>query len=84
LIIGQVTSSPYQSHDKPQADVLHNMQIPAHGISRILEVLEDQGFLERSLNPDDARKRKLTMTKKGIQILEHVVSSDFTNKLISL
>lgn len=46
------------------------MQIPAHGISRILESLEDQGFLERKLNPQDARKRTLTVTKEGSRVLK--------------
>jgi DNA-binding MarR family transcriptional regulator len=52
------------------SQLVEEMQIPAHGISRILEALEAQGFLERTLNPNDARKRRLTITKEGTRVLK--------------
>lgn len=56
-------------HDFTPSQLAEEMQIPAHGISRALEALEAQQLLERSLDPHDGRKRKLTITKKGQVIL---------------
>ncbi len=56
--------------DLTPGQLSEEMHIPAHGISRALEALEDQGLLERKLNPTDARKRSLTITKKGTAILK--------------
>jgi DNA-binding MarR family transcriptional regulator len=57
-------------HQATPTELSEAMQIPAHGISRMLEALETQGLLERKLNPTDARKRVLTITKKGELVLK--------------
>ena len=43
--------------------------MPAHAISRKLDSLERGGFLERTLDPKDARKRVLTITTRGKGVL---------------
>jgi DNA-binding MarR family transcriptional regulator len=62
------------------------MQIPTHGISRLLESLESQGLLERKLNPQDARKRVLSLTKKGAVILKksHTVMETELSTMLSV
>ncbi|HEV2122128.1 MAG TPA: MarR family transcriptional regulator, partial [Chloroflexota bacterium] len=46
------------------------LQMPTHAISRKLDSLERGGFLERTLDPGDARKRVLTITEKGKRVLQ--------------
>jgi DNA-binding MarR family transcriptional regulator len=57
-------------HDASPSELAELMQIPAHGISRKLENLQDLGMLERSLHPKDARRRVLTVTDKGKKALK--------------
>lgn len=57
-------------HNFSPSQLAEEMQIPAHGISRALEYLENQGLLERSLHPDDARKRSIRTTNKGQNLLK--------------
>jgi DNA-binding MarR family transcriptional regulator len=66
-------------------ELAEEMQLPTHGISRILESLERQDLLERTLNPNDARKRVLTLTKKGEIILKrsHAVIDTELNTILS-
>ncbi len=71
LEFGHVQVLRYISQtDMTPSELAEEMQIPAHGISRMLECLETQGLLERKLNPTDARKRSLTLTKKGTTVLK--------------
>lgn len=57
------------SNIKP-TELAKSLQIPAHSISKKLESLQSAKLIERSLDPDDARKRVLTITKKGELLLE--------------
>jgi DNA-binding MarR family transcriptional regulator len=57
-------------HDVSPSDLAEILLIPAHGISRKLENLQNLGLLERSLNPKDARKRVLKLTSKGEDVLK--------------
>jgi DNA-binding MarR family transcriptional regulator len=57
-------------HDLSPSELAEILLIPAHGISRKLENLQNLGLLERKLHPQDARKRVLTVTVKGKEILE--------------
>jgi DNA-binding MarR family transcriptional regulator len=57
-------------HDVSPSDLAEVFLIPAHGISRKLENLQSLGLLERTLNPKDARKRVLTLTEKGSEVLK--------------
>jgi DNA-binding MarR family transcriptional regulator len=57
-------------HDVSPGDLAEILLIPPHGISRKLENLQSLGLLERTLNPKDARKRVLTLTEKGSEVLK--------------
>jgi DNA-binding MarR family transcriptional regulator len=56
-------------HHVSPTQLAEEMQIPAHGISRALDYLATQNLLKRSLHPDDARKRTLTITPAGTTLL---------------
>lgn len=61
-------------HDLSPSDLSEILLIPAHGISRKLENLQNLGLLERGLNPKDARKRVLSLTDKGREVLQGSLS----------
>ena len=56
--------------DLGPSEIAEALQMPAHAISRKLDTLERGGFLERTLDPNDARKRVLTITAKGKGMLQ--------------
>jgi DNA-binding MarR family transcriptional regulator len=39
-------------------------------VSRILDKLEDSGFVKRELDTEDSRRIRVTLTKTGLQVLE--------------
>ena len=45
------------------------MQIPAHAISRKLDGLEKAGLIARALDPEDARRRVLSLTPRGGEVM---------------
>jgi DNA-binding MarR family transcriptional regulator len=53
-----------EDNDSP-SEIAEHLQIPAHGISRKLDNLQKQGLINRSLDPEDARKRILQITDQG-------------------
>ena len=55
--------------DLGPSEIAEALQMPAHAISRKLDSLERGGFLERTLDPKDARKRVLTITTRGKGVL---------------
>jgi DNA-binding MarR family transcriptional regulator len=57
-------------NDVSPSDLAEILLIPPHGISRKLENLQTLGLLERTLNPKDARKRVLSLTVKGREVLQ--------------
>lgn len=61
------------SNIKP-TELAKTLQIPAHAISKKLENLQSAKLIERSLDPDDARKRVLTITTKGKKLLKNTTS----------
>lgn len=56
--------------DLGPSEIAEALQMPAHAISRKLDSLERGGFLGRTLDPHDARKRVLTITAKGKEVLQ--------------
>ena len=63
--------------DLRPTELAEKLQIPTHAISKKLESLQTAKLIKRTLDPDDARKRVLTVTKKGAKTLEK------TTKIIS-
>jgi DNA-binding MarR family transcriptional regulator len=51
--------------DLSPGEIAAALRIPAHGVSRRLAALEGAGLVRRSLDPDDARRRVLTVTPHG-------------------
>jgi DNA-binding MarR family transcriptional regulator len=51
--------------DLSPGEIAAALRIPAHGVSRRLAALEGAGLVRRALDPDDARRRVLTVTPHG-------------------
>ncbi len=56
------------STDMSPSEIAEAMQIPAHNISRKIGALEKGGLIRRSLDPNDARRRVLSLTAKGKEV----------------
>ncbi len=56
--------------DMNPSDIAQTLQIPAHAVSRRLDSLEKRTLLERSLDPNDARRRVLKLTELGTELLQ--------------
>ncbi len=55
--------------DLSPSEMAEAMQIPAHAISRKLDGLEKAGLIARTLDPEDARRRVLSLTPRGNAIM---------------
>jgi len=51
--------------DLSPGEIATALRIPPHGVSRRLAALEGAGLVRRALDPDDARRRVLTVTPHG-------------------
>jgi|GEM_PF-4360480 len=51
-------------------EIAVEMEIPAHAVSRKLDTLERLGFMTRTLDPEDSRRRVLSITSEGRYALE--------------
>lgn len=56
--------------DLSPSEIAAQMRLPAHAISRRLDALEKRQLITRSLAPEDARRRVLTLTPAGETLLE--------------
>jgi len=56
--------------DLSPSEIAARMRLPAHAISRRLDVLEKRLLIVRSLDATDARRRVLTLTPKGEGVLK--------------
>ncbi len=65
--------------DLRPTELAEKLQIPAHTISKKLESLQSAKLIKRTLDPDDARKRVLTVTAKGEKILKSTAEIISTN-----
>jgi len=64
------------SCDTPRVDFVPALQDELHiskaAISQKISALEDKGYVERSINKDDRRRIKLTLTPAGKQVIEQM------------
>lgn len=60
--------------DLSPSEIAEQLRIPAHAISRKLDVLEKRRFIVRSLDPSDARRRVLALTPAGETLLERAAA----------
>lgn len=56
--------------DLSPSEIAAQMRLPAHAISRRLDVLEKRLLIVRSLDASDARRRVLTLTPAGEAVLK--------------
>ena len=56
--------------DLRPSEIAARMKLPAHAISRRLDVLEKRQLITRGLAPEDARRRVLTLTPAGETLLK--------------
>jgi len=56
--------------DLSPTEIAAALEMPPGAISRRLDVLEKQHLIRRRLDPHDARRRMLSLTKSGIERLE--------------
>ena len=56
--------------DLSPSEIAAALEMPAHAISRRLDVLEKQGLIRRTLDRRDARRRVLSLTKAGERRLQ--------------
>ena len=56
--------------DLSPSEIAEVMQVPAHTISRKLDSLQKGGLIRRALDPNDARRRVLSLTNTGQEVLK--------------
>lgn len=61
--------------DLSPSEIADAMLIAPHTVSRRLDTLSRAGLVERSLDPDDARRRVLTLTACGQEKLQAALST---------
>lgn len=55
------------------ADIGEDLQVSSAAASQMLERLVQQGFIERSENPEDRRGKRLSLTEKGQKLLQESI-----------
>ena len=71
--------------DMIQQDLAHVLQKDKSIIVRQMNGLLDEKYVDRLTNTDDKRKKNLTLTSKGIEILNRLksTSNDLSDKLLA-
>jgi DNA-binding MarR family transcriptional regulator len=71
--------------DMIQQDLAHVLQKDKSIIVRQMNGLLDEKYVDRLTNTDDKRKKNLTLTSKGIEILKQLksISNDLSDKLLA-
>lgn len=59
-------------HKVRVSDIVSRLDMPAPGVSRILKGLEEDGILERSVDPEDRRSTLVTFTEKGLTEIRRI------------
>jgi len=55
-------------------DLGEHLGVSSAAASQMLERLVEEGFIQRSEDPDDRRMKKITLTEKGYQVMKESVS----------
>jgi DNA-binding MarR family transcriptional regulator len=55
------------------SDLAAEMRLDLSTISRHLRSLEQQGMVQRTADPDDARAQRISVTKRGVDVLVRVM-----------
>lgn len=51
-------------------DLAQHLQVSTSAVSQLLNKLENQGYVERTINPENRRKIEITLAVKSIQYFE--------------
>ena len=65
-----ILDSLYNEDGQSQKDLANGSFKNAPTISRILDILEEKGFIQRKASSDDRRKFKIFLTVSGVEIVE--------------
>lgn len=72
----------YLNGDINQEDLYKIYQLNDSTVAKALLRLEEKGFIEREINPNDRRRRIVKLTSKGKEVSKKVlVPEDFFNKM---
>lgn len=55
-----------------RCDIIDRMVEPAPDVTRLIDRLEDAGYVERHRSKEDARKSITTLTEKGVEMVEEI------------
>jgi len=69
------TSPP--PHQMTPTELYRKLLVSSGGMTKILVRLEDKGLIERPINPEDARSKRVALTASGKALIEEV-----TDKLL--
>lgn len=64
------------------SDISHHMRVTSPTVTQLLGKLEEDGFVERTLDPDDRRSVRVTLTEQGeaiIQKAEHTFYARYSS-----
>ncbi len=53
------------------------LDITSGGVTRILTSLEDKGIIKRRISPEDRRSIDVHLTKKGIEMVNHIRQASY-------
>ncbi|WP_372655268.1 MarR family winged helix-turn-helix transcriptional regulator [Halobacteriovorax sp.] len=76
----------FSSHDALKAtEIAEELFVSKANISGLISRLESAGFIERAVDPDDSRAKKLTLSSKANDVLDKVLPKyiTMTNKIMS-
>ena len=53
-------------------ELAQHLQVSTSAISQLLNKLENQGYVERTINPENRRKIEITLAAKSVQYFEQI------------
>lgn len=53
-------------------DLAQHLQVSTSAVSQLLNKLENQGYVERTINPENRRKIEITLAAKSVQYFEQI------------
>ena len=65
------------------SEISQKLKVTPPTVTQIINVLEKDGFIERTIHPDDRRSVKISLTEEGLQATEQARQT-FTNTFLGL
>ncbi len=76
----------YSSHNALNAtEIADELFVSKANISGLISRLESAGFIDRTIDPEDSRARKLALSAKAIEVIDQVLPKyiSMTNEIMS-